>query len=129
MALLGQLLEDEPTAAADVIESDAFVNMGWLVGVPGRGRKGRSAISVELGQSHLPEPLVKRDIARGELVSISMPDSGLAQATLKYKKIGLSNTRRLEDLEGVKARIWVDGRGRPSVVPDDKTDQWEHLSP
>ncbi len=129
MALLGGLLEQEPEAAVDVIEADAFLNLGWLVGVSGRGRKGKDAVSISLFDDDSSEPLIKRDIARGELVSVGIPPNKLAHATVHYRRIGLSNTKKLEDIEGLKARVWIDARGRPAVLPDDCMDEWEHLDP
>ena len=129
MALLGQLLEQEPTAAVDVIEADAFLSLGWLVGIPGRGRKGKNAVSVELKESNSAEPIVQEDIARGDLVSIGLPNGGNYEATLRYKRIGVSNMKTLEEIEGFKARIWVDGRGRPAVLPDNQISMWNHISP
>ncbi len=129
MALLGQLLEQEPEAAVDVIETDAFLNLGWIVGVSGRGRKGKDAVSISLYGDGSSDALVKRDVGRGELVSVGIPNNRLAHATLHYRRIGLSNTKKLEDIEGLKARVWIDGRGRPAVLPDDCIDEWEYIDP
>lgn len=128
IALLGQLLEQDPDIAVDVIEADAFVSLGWLVGIPGRGRAGRNVISAELYQAGSSQAILKKDIVRGQLTSIALPNEGSIDVTLRYRKIGFANTSKLKGVEGVKARIWIDSRGRPSVLPDDDIDEWEHIN-
>ena len=129
MALLGQLLEHHPNAAVDVIESDAFQNLGWMVGVSGRGRKGNEALTVKVDEAENGSNVLEEPIEWGSLTSISIPAGRIFDATIRYKRRGFSlgsgNTKNLSDVEGLMARIWIDGRGRPLALPDDKTGDWQ----
>ena len=132
MALLGQLLEHHPNAAVDVIESDAFQNLGWMVGVSGRGRKGSEALTIKINEAENGADILEEPAQWGSLTSISIPAGQIFDATLRYKRRGFSlgsgNKKSLNDIEGLMARVWIDGRGRPLVLPDDKIDEWQALS-
>lgn len=133
MALLGQLLEVEPTIAVDVIESDALQYLGWLVGLPGRGRRDKEAINIEIIPVNNTQPDAKsssHSIMWGDTSYVSLTNSAEAHhAILRTKRrLGFTSTNKLENIEGLTARIWVDARGRPSILPDDTNAQWTQSS-
>ena len=130
MALLGQLLEVEPTIAVDVIESDALQYLGWLVGVSGRGRRGKEAVSVTLNPVNAPNSPAVYQVMWGATEFVKWGNSSGAQdAVIRTKRrLGFATTNKLENVEGLAARVWVDARGRPIALPDDKNTQWEQCS-
>ncbi|MFK7802755.1 MAG: glutamate mutase L [Anaerolineae bacterium] len=132
MALLGELLEHHPDAAVDVIESDAFQYLGWLVGLSGRGRKGQNALDVELSKTNNDAATTKESIEWGNLTSIELSNGTAYDAKLSHQRrgfsLGAANVSKLEGIEGLMARVWVDSRGRPIVLPDDKMDEWQSIS-
>ncbi|MEM9774480.1 MAG: glutamate mutase L [Chloroflexota bacterium] len=132
MALLGQLLEVEPTIAVDVIESDALQCLGWLVGVSGRGRRDREAVGIEIipvnNQQNSKQSAHKILWGKTNYVSLSN-SSGVHHALLRTKRrLGFASTTKIENIEGLTARVWVDARGRPIILPDDRSAQWEQSS-
>lgn len=132
MALLGQLLEYHTIAAVDVIESNVFQYLGWLIGAPGRGKKGNSALTVALKELESDTNILEETINWGNLHSIPILNANICDATLKYKgqglSIGLGNTKKLDGIEGLAAHLWIDTRGRPFTLPDDKINEWTPLS-
>lgn len=132
MALLGELLEHHPDAAVDVIESDAFQYLGWLVGVAGRGRKGNQALNIELSEINNRAEKVEAPIEWGSLTAVEITNGNVYDVTLRHKRRGFSlgsaNVTKLEAVEGLTAKIWIDGRGRPIVLPDEKIDEWQPVS-
>ncbi|MEM8858576.1 MAG: glutamate mutase L [Chloroflexota bacterium] len=133
MALLGQLLEIEPTVAVDVIESDALQNLGWLVGVSGRGRRGKEAMMLTLNSANAgrsSDEAVTYQIMWGDTKFAQWSNNkGAQDAFIRSKRrLGFATTTKLENIEGLAARVWVDARGRPVTLPDDNNTRWEQCS-
>jgi hypothetical protein len=121
-ATLGGLATTHPLAAAEVVEYDAFLNLGTVVAPLGTARLGDVAIRVKAVYADGRE--VEKEVNYGAIDVIPL---GLG----KRATIELKPTRRFDvglgepglgataEAEGGALGIVIDGRGRPMRLPAD----------
>jgi hypothetical protein len=121
-ATLGALAARHPLAAVDVVEYDAFLNLGTVVAPFGTAQPGEVALRVKV---NYPDGRVtQREVAYGSLSVIPLGPGERAQLELHPTRrfdVGLSEPGRgaTAEAEGGILGIVVDARGRPLSLPSD----------
>jgi hypothetical protein len=121
-ATLGALAAKHPLAAVDVVEYDAFLNLGTVVAPFGTAQPGEVALRVKVTCSD--GRVVQREVAYGSLSVIPLGSGERAQLELHPTRrfdVGLSEPGRgaTAEAEGGVLGIVIDARGRPLSLPGD----------
>ena len=124
-ATLGAVAGVHSLAAAEVVEYDAFLNLGTVVAPLGTARPGEVAIRVKV---HYPDgEQVQKEVAYGSMALIPLASGQRARLELRPTRrfdVGLGEPGRgaTAEAEGGILGIVIDGRGRPLRLPaDDET--------
>lgn len=123
MPQLGVLAEISDRAATEVFNKDCLIHLGTSIVPVGKGKLGQPALHAKI---ELPDGSVfEEDIPFGEIRLIPLADGEVAQATLTPKKgldlgAGKNHTVTCSITGGVVGTV-IDTRGRPFVVPNDKS--------
>ncbi len=121
-ATLGAVARAYPLAAAEVVEYDAFLNLGTVVAPLGTARPGEVALRVKV---HYPDGrLAEEEVAYGSIALIPLGPGERATLELRPTRrfdVGLGEPGRgaTAEAEGGLLGIVVDGRGRPLALPAD----------
>jgi hypothetical protein len=121
-ATLGALAARHPLAAVDVVEYDAFLNLGTVVAPFGTAQPGEVALRVKVTCSD--GRVVQREVTYGSLSVIPLGPGERAQLELHPTRrfdVGLSEPGRgaTAEAEGGVLGIVIDARGRPLSLPGD----------
>ncbi len=121
-ATLGALAARHPLAAVDVVEYDAFLNLGTVVAPVGTAQPGEVALRVKVNCSG--GRVVQREVAYGSLSVIPLGPGERAQLEMHPTRrfdVGLSEPGRgaTAEAEGGILGVVVDARGRPLSLPGD----------
>jgi hypothetical protein len=121
-ATLGALAARHPLAAVDVVEYDAFLNLGTVVAPFGTAQPGEVALRLKV---NCPDGrVIQREVAYGSLSVIPLGPGERAQLELHPTRrfdVGLSEPGRgaTAEAEGGILGIVIDARGRPLSLPGD----------
>lgn len=117
---LGAIAAVQPLAAAEVVEHDAFLNLGTVVAPLGTARPGEVALRVKVCYDDGRE--VQQEVMYGSIALI--PLAAGARATLELHPtrrfdMGLGEPGRgvTAEAEGGILGLIIDARGRPLVLP------------
>lgn len=125
-AMLGAMAGVHPLAAAEVVEYDAFLNLGTVVAPLGTARPGDVAIRVKVHYSD--GRVIQEEVAYGSIDVIPLELGERATLELRPTRrfdVGLGEPGRgaTAEAEGGILGIVVDGRGRPLELPADDEDR------
>ncbi len=121
-ATLGALAARHPLAAVDVVEYDAFLNLGTVVAPFGTAQPGEVALRVKV--NYPGGRVTQQEVAYGSLSVIPLGPGERAQLELHPTRrfdVGLSEPGRgaTAEAEGGILGIVVDARGRPLSLSGD----------
>jgi hypothetical protein len=121
-ATLGALAARHSLAAVDVVEYDAFLNLGTVVAPFGTAQPGEVALRVKVNCSN--GQVIQREVAYGSLSVVPLGPGERAQLELHPTRrfdVGLSEPGRgaTAEAEGGILGIVIDARGRPLSLPAD----------
>ncbi len=119
---LGVLSTVHELAATQVFERDCLIMLGACLAPVGHGKKGQACVHVEVA----PEggQATTRDVPFGELVRLSLPETGRVRVTATPERgfdVGEGRGRPVtRTLRGGVVGLVVDTRGRrPFMLPED----------
>jgi hypothetical protein len=121
-ATLGAVASVHPLAAAEVVEYDAFLNLGTVVAPLGTARPGEVALRVKV---YYPDGrVVQEEVAYGSIEVISLGPGERATLELRPTRrfdVGVGEPGRVAtaEAEGGILGIVIDARGRPLELPAD----------
>jgi hypothetical protein len=128
---LGAVAAAAPLAAVDVVEYDAFLNLGTLVAPFGISRKGEMVL--ELRVSYDDGRVVEEAVDCGTIKVIPLKPGERASLELypaRYVDVGLGlpgESARAE-AEGGVLGIIIDARGRPLQLPEVKNERQDLIA-
>ena len=119
---LGALAEIHPLAAAEVVEHDAFLNLGTVVAPRGTTRRGEMALRVRV--CYRDGRLVEEEVTYGSIRVIQLPPGERAALELRPGRRfdvggGEPGLGVIAEAEGGILGIIIDARGRPLGLPAD----------
>lgn len=125
-ATLGAVAAVHPLAAAEVVENDAFLNLGTVVAPWGKARRGEVALRVKV--CYQDGRVVQKEVGFGSIEMIPLePDE---RVTLELRPthrfdVGLGEPGRgvTAEAEGGVLGLLIDARGRPLELPADDADR------
>ncbi|MDY6786929.1 MAG: glutamate mutase L, partial [candidate division WOR-3 bacterium] len=125
MPQLGVLSTVHEEAATEVFEKDCLIRLGSCVAPVGKGKEGREAISVKIGENEY-------SVEFGNVGRIDLKTGEKAKAVIKPAKgldLGNGNGKEVEvELEGGIAGVILDCRGRrPFNLPSDDSKRIDKL--
>jgi hypothetical protein len=121
-ATLGAVAATRPLAAAEVVEHDAFLNLGTVVAPLGTARPGEIALRLKV---HYPSGrVVQHEVAYGsiELVPLGAGERATLELHPTHRfDMGLGEPGRgvTAEAEGGTLGLVIDARGRPLELPAD----------
>jgi hypothetical protein len=121
-ATLGAVAATRPLAAAEVVEYDAFLNLGTVVAPLGTARPGEVALRVKV---HFPDGrVVQHEASYGSIEIIPLEAGERAILELHPTRrfdMGLGEPGRgvTAEAEGGTLGLVIDARGRPLELPAD----------
>jgi hypothetical protein len=121
-ATLGAVAATRPLAAAEVVEHDAFLNLGTVVAPLGTARPGEIALRLKV---HYPNgQVVQHEVAYGsiELVPLAAGERATLELHPTHRfDMGLGEPGRgvTAEAEGGTLGLIIDARGRPLELPAD----------
>ncbi len=125
-AALGAVATVRPLAAAEVVEYDAFLNLGTVVAPLGTARLGEVALRVKVCYPDGRE--AQEEVSYGSIMVIPLGPSERATLELRPTRrfdIGLGEPGRgvTAEAEGGLLGLVIDARGRPLDFPADDEDR------
>ncbi|MFO8061935.1 MAG: glutamate mutase L [bacterium] len=125
MPQLGVLSTVHESAATEVFEKDCLIRLGSCVAPVGKGKEGREAINVKIGEN-------EHSVDFGNVGRIDLKTGEKANAVIKPAKgldLGNGNGKEVEvELEGGIAGVILDCRGRrPFNLPSDDSKRIDKL--
>ncbi|HEC24129.1 MAG TPA: hypothetical protein ENI95_14550 [Chloroflexi bacterium] len=116
---LGAIAPSHPTAVVQALETGAFVELGTLVSLSGRARRGEVVLrgEVRTGDEAAPRPF---EVRYGTVARIPLPYEAEAEVTLQPRRLEIAGSpRRVTKLRvrGGELGLVVDARGRPWRFP------------
>jgi hypothetical protein len=125
-ATLGAVAAVHPLAAAEVVENDAFLNLGTVVAPWGRARRGEVALRVKV--CYQDGRVVQHEVTFGSIQMIPLEPGERATLELRPTRrfdVGLGEPGRgvTAEAEGGVLGLLIDARGRPLELPDDDADR------
>lgn len=121
-ACLGALADINPTAAAELIESDLFLHLATVISPVGQAPAGTPILRVKMTSDDRSECTM--DVHQGDLevIPISPGKSALLQLQPFHRyDIGMGGAGRGGSVRitGSALGIVIDARGRPLILPED----------
>jgi len=125
-ATLGGLAAVRPLAAAEVVEHDAFLNLGTVVAPLGTARPGEVALRAKVHYADGRE--IQQEVMYGRINVIPLGAGERATLELRPTRrfdMGLGEPGRgvTAEAEGGVLGLVIDARGRPLELPADETDR------
>jgi hypothetical protein len=118
---LGAVATVQPLAAAQVIQQDAFLNLGTVVVPVGTAEEGEPALNI--GITYQDNRTLEIEVPFGSLEVIPLPAGEGARLELRPTRrfdVGQGPGKAAEtDVTGGVAGVMIDARGRPLPLPDD----------
>jgi hypothetical protein len=119
---LGAIAGAQPLAAAEVVEHDAFLNLGTVVSPLGTARLGEAALRVNVCYADGQE--VQQEVIYGSIAVIPLEAGERATLELRPARrfdMGLGEPGRdvTAEAEGGILGLIIDARGRPLELPAD----------
>jgi hypothetical protein len=119
---LGAIAGAQPLAAAEVVEHDAFLNLGTVVSPLGTARPGEAALRVNVCYADGQE--VQQEVMYGSIAVIPLEAGERATLELRPARrfdMGLGEPGRdvTAEAEGGILGLIIDARGRPLELPAD----------
>ncbi len=119
---LGVIAGAQPLAAAEVVEHDAFLNLGTVVSPLGTARPGEAALRVNVCYADGQE--VQQEVMYGSIAVIPLEAGERATLELRPARrfdMGLGEPGRdvTAEAEGGILGLIIDARGRPLELPAD----------
>jgi hypothetical protein len=118
---LGAIAADNPTALVQVLDTGAFYDLGTVIAVAGRARKGEIVLrgSVKPEGSKGPQSF---DVRYGDIAIIPLQNGAKTEVTLQPRGVeiesGQRGARRIT-VTGGELGLILDARGRPWRFPRD----------
>lgn len=129
MPQLGVLSKIHPDAATQVFEKDCIIYLGTCIAPVGSAKEGQKIMD---GTITMPNgSAVDFECSFGEIKVIPLMVGEKAKMTAKpYKgfNLGMGKNKEIQaDVYGGVVGVIIDGRGRPIVIPEDRTKRVEKL--
>ncbi len=130
VTMLGSIAVVEPVAAVQLVQQDAFINLGTIVAPAGHGHPGQTAMKVIITRAN--GDVEENDVLFGSLQMVWLPEKEKVKLEIRPARqfdIGLGQPGRgaIAEVEGGLLGIILDARGRPLKLPKDKTQRQEQL--
>jgi hypothetical protein len=127
-ATLGAVAGARPLAAAEVVEYDAFLNLGTVVAPLGTARPGEVALRVKVCYSD--GQVVQQEVTYGSIDVLPLEPGERATLELRPTRrfdMGLGEPGRgvTAEAEGGVLGLVIDARGRPLELPKDEVGRRE----
>jgi hypothetical protein len=127
---LGAIAGASATAAAQVLEQDAFLKLGTVVGLTGHGREGDLALKVKITYEN--GDILDVEVRYGSLEVIPLPLNQRADLELRPSRgfgLGLPQRQRVIQVkaDGGVVGVVVDARGRPLHLPADAEERRQRV--
>ena len=130
MPQLGVLSTVQEKAATDVFVKDCLIWLGTCIAPSGVAKTGSRCVSLEVQRES--GDTVRREIRFGEMDLIPLPLGERAQVAIEPARsfdCGEGRGKRVEaEVTGGVVGLVIDCRGRPLVLPADKSERAERLS-
>jgi len=125
---LGAVAGVRPLAAAEVVEHDAFLNLGTVISPLGTARPGEIALRVKVCYTDGQE--IQQEVSYGAITVIPLGAGERATLELRPTRrfdLGLGEPGRgvTAEAEGGTLGLIIDARGRPLKLPADDEDRRE----
>lgn len=129
-AAVGSAASIDPLLAVQVLESNAFMNLGTVISPVGFARDGSTILRIQLVRDGQKEGII--EVKKGSLHMIPLPMGKIADLyiqPLQNVNIGLGPGRGgwVRRVVGGAFGIVIDGRGRPVQVPTSFSQRQEAL--
>lgn len=129
LPMLGLLGEAEPLLPVQVLDSDAFVNLGTVIPVVSQAQEGVLVLSVNVALDSGKTYTV--DIPQGALRRLLIPVGEAVSLTLE-PALGVDvgagpGVSRQARVRGGELGVVIDARGRPLRLPENNEERVEHL--
>ncbi len=127
---LGTLGPTHPAAVIQVLDTGAFIDLGTVVSISGRARKGEIVLrgSLKVEGSTRPEVF---EVAYGSIVTIPLERGTHAELTLQPRRVDIETAQRRSrrlTITGGELGLIVDARGRPWRFPRNQEERRAMLS-
>lgn len=125
---LGAGAHINPVLAIQVLESNAFLNLGTVITPVGKARPGSAVLRLQIVRDGEKQPVI--EVNEGALQSIPLPMGKAADLyiqPLQNMDIGLGPGQGgwVRRVAGGKYGLILDTRGRPVEVPASPEERWE----
>jgi uncharacterized protein (TIGR01319 family) len=127
---LGVLAQSNPTAVVQALDTGSFYELGTVVSIAGRARKG----DVVLRGSFKPQGSKDSqsfEVRYGDITIIPLPRDRQSEVTIQPRRVelepGQSGSRKFT-VNGGELGLIIDARGRPWRFPRDAKERQEMLS-
>jgi uncharacterized protein (TIGR01319 family) len=122
MPHLGVLAEVHPQAATEVFRQDCLVYLGTVVAARGDGKPGKDCFSFALEREGAPTLEGKIRFGEVKLIELGPGEAGVIHVNpARGFDLGRGNGAVVEGpVWGGTVGLWLDGRGRPLVLPDEE---------
>jgi hypothetical protein len=128
--MLGLIAAAEPTAAAQIVAKDTFLNLGTVIAPAGHRSAGKPVMKIKLD---LPGgETIEKEFLYGTVDAIPLAPGQKATLEIhpaRHFDIGLGQPGRgaVAEVEGGALGIIIDARGRPLRLPKDGIQRQEQL--
>ncbi|MCA9052195.1 MAG: glutamate mutase L [Planctomycetaceae bacterium] len=122
MPHLGVLASVHPRAALEVFEKDCLIALGTCIASKGTGKPGRPCFKYEISGKSLNE---RGEMTFGEVKLLRLAVGETARVAVEPVRgfdLGAGSGKRIErEVRGGLVGLILDARGRPLVLPEDRT--------
>ncbi len=130
MPQLGVLAQVHPKAALEVFHKDCLIRLGTCIAPVGTAKEGDACVEVTL---EMPDGKTEtRSVRFGEMAMMPLDVDQKAKATIHpTRKFDAGSGRGKEihtEIRGGVAGVIIDARGRPLILPDDRTERVRRLT-
>ncbi len=130
MPQLGVLAQVHPKAALEVFHKDCLIKLGTCIAPRGIAKEGDSCVEVKL---EMPDGKIEtRSLNFGQIVIVPLDVDQKARATIHpTRKFDAGGGRGKEihaEINGGVAGVIIDARGRPLVLPGDRSERVRKLT-
>jgi hypothetical protein len=123
---LGVVVRNNPTAVVQVMDTGAFYDLGSVVSLTGRARKGETVLrgSYKLEGSKEQHPF---EVDFGTVVTLPIPQGVQADVSLRPRNMQIETGETRLNVLGGDLGLIIDARGRPWRFPRDAKERHEML--
>jgi uncharacterized protein (TIGR01319 family) len=130
MPQLGVLAQVHPKAALEVFHKDCLIKLGTCIAPRGVAKEGDACVEVDLEMPDGKKETVKLSFGQMALVPLGVDQK--AKATIRPTRkfdVGIGRGKEIHtEIPGGVAGVIIDARGRPLVLPEDRTERVRKLT-